>query len=252
MAHLDLGDVQNVAPNVKHGVHSPFVYANEYAGKRKIRMRIGQPQRYRELGGMNFPQLIRAIIKTTGWDQGELAEKLSTSQASVSRYLGGRQEPDYKKGNEIIALAKSLGILSDELIASDRTMIASIVGIVGLGEQIEWAGSNDMPLGEVELPFPVREGCVALEAKGDSQFPRVRNGEILIVKFNGLVPDEVIGQEVVVRLADGTYLMKTIRRGYEAGRYNLESHNAPLRENVQIDQIATIVAIIPATQYRKL
>jgi transcriptional regulator with XRE-family HTH domain len=213
-------------------------------------MRIGLQWRLGEIGRMDFPDLIRTILKRQEWTQGRLAEELSASQASVSRYLSGAQKPEFETGTAIIQLAKRLGILFDESVAPQGTMVASITGIVGLGEVIEWIGDSDMSLGEVELPFPVKQGCVALEARGDSQFPRVKNGEILIVYFNGRTAADMIGEEAVVRLRDGTYLMKTIRRGYEPGLFNLESHNAPTRENVEIDQVASVVAIIPSGQWR--
>lgn len=201
---------------------------------------------------MDFPQLIRGILKKHGWRQYELAEHLHTSQASISRYVSGKQEPDYEAGNAIIRLAKELGVISDYAEAPPRRAVVPIKGIVGLGEQIEWIGEPDMVLGEVELPFPVKEGCVALEARGDSQYPRVRSGEIVVVYFNGLTADDMVGQEAVVRLSDGSYLLKTIRRGYEPGRFNLESWNAPTRENVTIEQVATVVAIIPAGHWHGL
>lgn len=200
----------------------------------------------------DFRALIRAILKSQNWKQGDLAQHLGTTQASISRYVSAKQNPDYASGNAIIRLANSLGIPSDDYVAPDRTMTAFIKGIVGLGETIEWIGDSTMSLGEVELPFPMKEGCIALEARGDSQFPRVKNGEILIVRFNGHTAADMVGQEAVVRLSDGTYLMKTIRRGYEPGRYNLESFNAPTRENAEVEQVAAVVAIIPAEQWRTL
>lgn len=215
-------------------------------------MRIGQRFRFSESEEMDFPQIIRSILKKQEWKQGDLAEMLGMSQASISRYLSKRQDPDYEAGVKIIDLAKKLEILSDNRNAPQRTMVVSLVGIVGLGEIIEWVGGTDMTLGEIELPFPVKEGCVALEARGDSQFPRVKNGEILVVQFNNLTADDMVGQEAVVRLRDGTYLMKTIRRGYDQNRFNLESFNAPLRENVEIDQVASVVAIIPKGQWKGL
>jgi transcriptional regulator with XRE-family HTH domain len=214
-------------------------------------MRIGQKFRFTDGEEMDFPHILRAIKNKHNWKQAALAEKLGMSQANVSRIMKG-QEPSWETGSKIIELAKVLGVLSDNRSTPQRTMVVSLVGVVGLGEYIDWVGETDMPLGEIELPFPVKEGCVALEAKGDSQFPRVKNGEILIVRFNNLTAEDMVGQEAVVKLRDGSYLMKTIRRGYKEHCFNLESFNAPTRENEEIEQVASIVAIIPKGMWRSL
>lgn len=213
-------------------------------------MRIGQRFRFTEIEGMDFPRLLSAIKKKNQWNQDRLAEELGVSQASVARYLKGSQTPNYESGVNIVELAISLGILTDNQRAPLNTTIVSIYGLVGLGENIEWIGEPGMSLEEIELPFPVKDGCVALEARGDSQFPRVKNGEIVIVKFDNISPMDMVGQEAVVKLTDGMYLMKTIRRGYEADKFNLESFNAPTRENVEIEQVGSIEAIIPAKRWR--
>ena len=55
---------------------------------------------------------------------------------------------------------------------------------------------------------------------------------------------EALGQACIVELADGTLLFKTVRRGYSAGRYNLESWDgAPLIEDVEIVRALPFVSI---------
>lgn len=203
---------------------------------------------------MNVPAVIDAILKAgDGMTQGQLAERLGVSQATISRWKSGDQDPKYAEGQKLEQLAHSLGVFLGTHIELKPRPIA-VVGLVGLGEEIEWhgheAGVSD--LGEVDVPFPMPEDCFALEARGDSMMPRVRNGELIVARRNGVTPDEMIGAEAVVKLVDGPYLFKTIRRGYDPDHFNLESFNAGLRENVRIEWAAEVWAIIPARRWRKL
>ena len=59
-------------------------------------------------------------------------------------------------------------------------------------------------------------------------------------------PAEHIGREVIVKISNGPYLIKTIRRGARPGRFHLESHNAPLREDVEIERVGDVLMILPS------
>jgi phage repressor protein C with HTH and peptisase S24 domain len=200
---------------------------------------------------MDVPHIIRQMLSVSGLNQGELATKLGTTQATVSRWLSGRHLPDFHQAQILERTAAEMGILSPNQNGLKTVIQIRVVGVVGLGEAIEWAG-DDASLGEIELPFPVPEGCIALEARGDSMSPRVQNGEILVVRADGLDISSVVGKQAVVKVKDGPYLFKTIRRGYEPNRFNLESFNAPLRENVEIEWIGELWAIIPASRWLRI
>jgi SOS-response transcriptional repressor LexA len=183
--------------------------------------------------------------------QTELADMLELSQSSISRIANGASDVRRSTVEKLIAVARREGILTNaDTVASSSTTV-NVVGVVGLGETIEWLGDETTVLGEIEAPFPLAEGCVALEARGDSQFPRVRDGELVIVRPNASVED-LIGEEAVVRLEDGSHLLKTLRRGYEPGTFNLEAFNARTRENVRVAWAAEVVAIVPRRRWRRL
>jgi phage repressor protein C with HTH and peptisase S24 domain len=200
---------------------------------------------------MDVPHIIRQMLSVSGLNQGELATKLGTTQATVSRWLSGRHLPDFHQAQILERTAAEMGILSPNQNGLKTVIQIRVVGVVGLGETIEWAG-DDSSLGEIELPFPVPEGCIALEARGDSMSPRVQNGEVLVVRADGLDISSVVGKQAVVKVKDGPYLFKTVRRGYEPNRFNLESFNAPLRENVEIEWIGELWAIIPASRWLRI
>jgi transcriptional regulator with XRE-family HTH domain len=201
--------------------------------------------------GMDVPEIVRALMRKLQMNQTQVAKRLGVTQPTISRWVTGEDLPDFEASKRLRAAAIEEKIVTPDHHALSATREVAIRGIVGLGEIIEWLGEGGV-LELVELPFAVPDGCIALEARGDSQAPRVRNGEVVVVLFNDQSPRDLIGQEAVVRLRDGSYLLKTIRRGYDEGRFNLESFNAPLRENAEVDQVGEVWAIIPARRWRRL
>jgi phage repressor protein C with HTH and peptisase S24 domain len=150
----------------------------------------------------------------------------------------------------------ALGVALDSepvgLLAASRSAIA-VVGIAGLGEEIEWHDNGDMDLGEVEVAgLSAADGLMALECRGDSMRPRVNDRELVVARRrDGKTPGDLVGREAIVKVSDGPVLLKRIRRGYEPGRWNLESYNADLRENVAIEWVAELVSIIPEGAWRR-
>lgn len=61
-----------------------------------------------------FPLSLRVIIRQRNWNDQDLAEEVGVSQATVSRWLSGEQEP--KNLTELVNLAERLGITTDELL----------------------------------------------------------------------------------------------------------------------------------------
>lgn len=197
---------------------------------------------------MDVPQIIRALLAAHGGNQAALGADIGVSQATVSKWLSGKQLPGFKQIQNLERIAVQSGMLVPKPVSVPSSSTVLIHGFVGLGEDVTWF-EDTVGLEVAELPFPVPEGCVGLECRGDSMFPRVKNGDIVVVRVNGASPDEYLGQEAVVKVRDGGYLLKIIRRGDESGLYNLESHNAPTRENVEIESVAELWAIIPAKRW---
>lgn len=165
---------------------------------------------------------------------------------------GGRQFPE----DEAERYARILGVdpywLHKGRLIQKTTDTVSVVGLVGLGDQIQWVEEGDLSLGEVELPFAISNDCFGLEARGASQYPRVKDGEIVVARWLDDVPSTYVGREVVLKTTDGTYLLKTLKRHEGDSHFTIGSHNAPDVENVHIERVAEVVTIVPQHQWKRI
>ncbi|RKQ68974.1 phage repressor protein C with HTH and peptisase S24 domain [Litorimonas taeanensis] len=112
-----------------------------------------------------------------------------------------------------------------------------IMGYVGAGAEIH--PINDYAKGDYEdsiiAPFNVPENAAALLIKGDSMYPEMDDGDILV--YSPHAPFELencLGRRCVIHTADGQILVKRLKRGSRKGLFNLHSANAPLMENIEI------------------
>ena len=124
-----------------------------------------------------------------------------------------------------------------------RTMIP-VVGYVGAST--EFFGFDDHAQGagldEIDAPPGVPEGAVAVIVRGDSGYPAIRDGMVLIYwnKFEN--PVSLVGEDCFVRLKDGRTLVKILERGAQEDRWTLASINAstpPIRD-VEVEWAAPI------------
>jgi hypothetical protein len=109
-----------------------------------------------------------------------------------------------------------------------------LVGIVGAGNMvvpIDDAGMIDI---DDQIGALTGDDTVALQVRGDSQYPRFLDGEIVLVEREPTLPDDLVGEYAAVDTDDGRRLIKIVRRGSRPMLFNLESHNAPLEEDVRI------------------
>ena len=192
------------------------------------------------------------IMKATGWRQADLAEKLSVAQASVSRWFAGADPrgEQYDKINEIY------NVITGKSATTGNTKIPSksyvpLMGYVGAGAKIA-PDFGEMPpdgLGFIRIPFLMPADMVAFRVRGDLMLPVYREGHIIIVYRNQTKPLEAFyGEEAVVQTSDGRRFIKTIMRGAEG--VNLISWNARPIENVTLEWIGEILAILPRQALR--
>ncbi|WP_342361366.1 S24 family peptidase [Terrarubrum flagellatum] len=106
-----------------------------------------------------------------------------------------------------------------------------ISGRIGAGAHIFESEDDGYPL-DVDMPQEILDDCEIFEVDGGSMLPFYRDKDIVCVEKRQTSPKDMIGRVCLVRLEDGSRMMKTLQRGSDADLYNLESPNA----EVLIDQ----------------
>lgn len=179
---------------------------------------------------------IKSLRNKRGWSQGQLAEAVGSDQATVARLERGDRKltlPWIEK------FAVALNCRPQDLLPAQAV---PIVGRVGAGAEVypvdDHAHGNG--LGEVEAPPGAGGDAVAVIVEGDSQYPVLFDGDVLIYWDHLADPAEAGGRLCVVKLTDGRTLVKHLQRGSEPGRFTLTSSNAPPIENVEIEWAARV------------
>lgn len=138
--------------------------------------------------------------------------------------------------------------------APSRMSVAAVVGYTGAGAEVYAIDDHERgaALEEIELPFPVPEGAVAVIVRGDSMWPRYDEGDVIVYQRRGEPVSELIGRECVLKLADGRVFIKWLRRSPESGRYTLDSVSAKPIENADVDWAGQVLYVARSGQWRKI
>lgn len=123
----------------------------------------------------------------------------------------------------------------------DQKQMVPMVGYVGAGQEINLIDDHEKgaALDFVEAPPEPSPGLVAVTVRGDSMYPVYFEDDILYYDRH-VDPETLVGRRCVAKTQDGRILIKTLRRGAEAGLYSLESTNAALIEDVTLEWVAPI------------
>lgn len=108
-----------------------------------------------------------------------------------------------------------------------------LMGLVGAGSTVEPIGDTvAASIGDIEMPDGEHLG--ALVVRGDSQYPRYMDGELIIYDRRPESPGKLANRYAVVDCLDGRRVIKKLVRGRTAGSWTLWSHNAPEEADAEI------------------
>lgn len=128
-----------------------------------------------------------------------------------------------------------------------------LMGYLGAGAEVEPDFEQVPPEGldQIELPFSLDEDLIAFRVRGDSMLPFYKDGATIVVYRDQKRPlESFYGEEAAVRTSDGRRFIKTIMRGQE-DTVTLYSSNASPIENVRLEWIGEIFAVLPPAALRK-
>jgi phage repressor protein C with HTH and peptisase S24 domain len=190
--------------------------------------------RLREARGLTLEQVARAI---------------GTSRSNVHKYETKPERLDHGWAERF---ARFYDVDPARLMYGGRDPVVPVVGYVGAGATVELVDPYPKGGGLKEVPCPRGLNpakTIAVIVRGDSQAPMITDGWILFYSRDP-EPDAaaVVGRLCIVKLADGPVMLKRVRRGPTAGRFNLESANAPMVEDVALEWAAPVRAMLPGDQ----
>jgi transcriptional regulator with XRE-family HTH domain len=199
---------------------------------------------------------VRRRREELGWSQAELGFRSGMSQQGIDSIEKG----EVQRPRKLLEIADALGVPQRWLLEGEGHpdpdhgfSSVPVMGFVGAGAEIE-PEIEQVPeagLYEVEIAFPLADDTVAFEVRGESMLPRYDPGDVVICWRRFRPPEQLLGREAVVRLADGRRFLKRILRGSSRKTFNLESFNARLIEDARIEWALEIHVIVPAGQWRK-
>lgn len=198
---------------------------------------------------MTWDKRLREAFKATGWSKAELARRAQLSYDNINKYLAGAVKQP--RGDALDRLAGALGIdpvfLERGIDATTGHTEVPVMGYLGAGAEVEPEFEQVPPEGidQVEIPFPLPDEMIAFKVRGDSMLPAYKDGAVIVVYRNQQKPlTSFYGEEAAVRTSDGRRFIKTVMRGSN-GFVNLLSWNASPIENVHLEWVGEIFAIIP-------
>jgi transcriptional regulator with XRE-family HTH domain len=187
--------------------------------------------------------------KKRGMTLADLATRINTSEGQLSRLERGLRRLD-TEWLEKISLA--LHTRPVDLVRDGVTKQVPVAGYIGAGAQV-YPIDDSAPLDNTDLPPGIEwgEDLRALIVRGDSNEPMMFAGWYVFYYNNQRTEGgcQNVNSNVphVVWLADDSWFVKVVRRGYTPERYNLHSVNKSYEiiPDVEIKWCAPIVAIVP-------
>lgn len=184
---------------------------------------------------------IRQVRKDAEQTQEQFAARLSVSRGAVGNWELGK---GIKREN-LVAISAEFAVTVDWLatgVAKAPQGQVQKVGYVGAGQAIVPFEADESEW--VDAPPEMEPGTVAVEVRGESMLPAYEDG-FLLYYSKRLPPAEMLNKRCVVQLANGSMLVKTLRRGTTPGYWNLGSLNAYDIEDQVVEWAAPIDWIKP-------
>lgn len=146
-----------------------------------------------------FSVKLKEIRKEKGITQTELAKKLGVASGTVGNWESGKREPDFET---VSRLARFFGVSVDWLLGRARSkreiLRVPVYGKVAAGIPIE-AITDIEDYEEIDVSNAPGEEFIALMIRGDSMEPRMKNGDVVIVRLQ----DDCETGDVAIAMVNG-------------------------------------------------
>lgn len=168
---------------------------------------------------------IRLLRKEANMTQQELASKLFVSQQAVGKWERGESTPNPET---IVAMSKIFGVSADTLLGESAPPLSTggtwvpVLGDVAAGIPIE-AVENIVDYEEIDTAMASNGKYYGLRIKGSSMEPRIREGDVVIVRQQ---EDADTGDTAVVLVNGESATVKRIKKEPDGGLWLLPNNPA--------------------------
>lgn len=159
---------------------------------------------------MKLSANIKRFRKQNGMSIKDLGDAVGVSASAVGMWEQGRREP---KPALLIKIAEALNCTTSELLGdmparrTEGVVAVPILGEVAAGYPM-YAEENILGYEEIASKWATQGEIFALKIKGDSMLPRMRDGDIVIVRRQSTCND---GQTAVVLVNGETATVKRVQ-----------------------------------------
>ena len=182
---------------------------------------------------------MRRYRKQCGYSQKDLASQLFVTQQAVGKWERGEATPNPET---VLKIAKILGITTDQLLGDTATPASTggtwvpVLGDVAAGIPIE-AVENIVDYEEIDSSMASTGEFFGLRIKGSSMEPRIRDGDVVIVRRQ---EDAETSDTAVILVNGDSATVKRIKKEPDGSLWLLPTHPAYDPQHYSPAEIATL------------
>ena len=181
---------------------------------------------------------MRRYRKQCGYSQKDLASQLFVTQQAVGKWERGEATPNPET---VLKIAKILGITTDQLLGDTATPASTggtwvpVLGDVAAGIPIE-AVENIVDYEEIDSSMASTGEFFGLRIKGSSMEPRIRDGDVVIVRRQ---EDAETSDTAVILVNGDSATVKRIKKDPDGSLWLLPNNPAYDPQHYSPAEIAT-------------
>ena len=182
---------------------------------------------------------MRRYRKQCGYSQKDLASQLFVTQQAVGKWERGEATPNPET---VLKIAKILGITTDQLLGDTATPASTggtwvpVLGDVAAGIPIE-AVENIVDYEEIDSSMASTGEFFGLRIKGSSMEPRIRDGDVVIVRRQ---EDADTSDTAVILVNGDSATVKRIKKDPDGSLWLLPNNPAYDPQHYSPAEIATL------------
>ncbi len=182
---------------------------------------------------------MRRYRKQCGYSQKDLASQLFVTQQAVGKWERGEATPNPET---VLKIAKILGITTDQLLGDTATPASTggtwvpVLGDVAAGIPIE-AVENIVDYEEIDSSMASTGEFFGLRIKGSSMEPRIRDGDVVIVRRQ---EDAETSDTAVILVNGDSATVKRIKKDPDGSLWLLPNNPAYDPQHYSPAEIATL------------